>query len=633
MPKKPIKQYTKNELIYKDIVDNYNKIKNIRNRLDEDYTTIGYRAKNYELVSNLGYYKSNPPKNQQEEDEFETNKIEEKYYQELASRYKAYLNKFDSFYKLYQNAKNLQGQSIERERAAEAAKKINEMAKSGNNIDISVPSEKEIAELHDARLEYFKAGRELYTLQTNIKDYEKKEVLENLVKDGLEKFHEQQAIERKEEEEYFKPYEEAAKAEEEYIKIKQKWRKAELDKQKEIEKQQAEEKKKAEEAKAKEEAEKQEAIKEKQQEELYLKNCKDRIDDGYLSTYNNDFINKIGKNLNIDEKLNSKETYEVYGFGKEKKLTLKEAYEACKQSTLAELESQSEFNRTANRLSTITELGDGFKNSFDNFKELFVDSKEAPKKEQTDPNKKVIKNEYKSLTNRMGDFGEAKRYVEDCYNNITKENGYARSSFGGMISYANQFAQMHHSTKEPGFFSKLFNTNYNKSYIAQKETLDKIKETLGKLPISTDFIDKITGENTCKNPIEKEELVDIYNNAYKPEDPFNTSEQNMALAEAKAMTAIVYDAYFNKNPVESIDSYLKKDAEHIDKYNSDEKEYGNRFEDLDNTINERMNEKLDNNRVRMEIEECANEAQVLDEKEVVQDNEKQMVNEPEIQNS
>ena len=629
MPKKSLKDYTPNELNYKEIVDIYNRNKNTRNRIYEDSINISFKANNYELgENNLAYYRSHGPDSEKEEEDFERLKVEEKYYQELNKRCQAYLNEFENFYKTYVKAKELQGQACEMDLAAKKAKEINQAAKESKVENPLNFETKEIEGLHEAVIEFRMASNALYPPLRDFREYAKKEVLQKQMDEAMDAFHKKKDLQHQEEEKERKQREAERKEREEVENIKRRIREEEKRVAREKAEKEAEEKRKVEEAKAKEEAEKQKAIDDKKKEAERLKYIKERVDEDKLSLHDRDVVNEYVKKLNIDEKLNDPTKYHFKALDKD--LTLKEAFNAVKQGYLADLGYHSEYSKTLLRNYQLGHLTEGFDDSISDFKNDFVKSKEIIDKEN--PDKKFTQNQYKPLKNRKDGFLEAKTYAKDLYENAISNSSTSQNAFSGLISYTNQFAQMHHSTKEPGFLSRLFNTDYNKAYNTQKETLESLKQTLGKLNINDEFINQITDKETCSEQINKQDLVDVYNDVYKNNDTIkDNSEENLQLAEAKAMTAIVYDAYFGKEPTESLNDYLEKYNDIVEKYDENVKENGNIFNEKDQEYVDDMKGKL--SRIPFEVTECKNEEQSLEEDEFDDEESYELENESEMDDS
>ena len=366
------------------------------------------------------------------------------------------------------------------------------------------------------------------------------------------------------------------------------------------------------------------AIKEKKSEVDTLERIKKGADEGIIYEKDREFLNNLAKKLNIDEKFNDPtKKYTINGF-EDQKLSLKEAYNACRQGYAGYYGSLDVETNALHRADNVKNLGLGFEAAKNKFKDQFINEKEIiDKKDKANP-KKYTQNEFVSLKNRSVEVYAADRYFKElCKDAVSYDGVPSPQQYAEIIGYVNQFAQMHHSAKEPGFLSKLFNTDYNKSYKAEKEILEGFKEDLTKLDFSEDFINQITDKETCRNTIEKEQVYNQYNEKYVKDTEDIDLVKQAELAEIKAFTAVVYDAYYEKNPVESLNDYFDKLYNHVDYDNSNAKEENATYLDKrKEEFSEEMSKGFEN-RIPLEVRECKNEIQGIEENSM-ENNEKEL---------
>ncbi len=132
--------------------------------------------------------------------------------------------------------------------------------------------------------------------------------------------------------------------------------------------------------------------------------------------------------------------------------------------------------------------------------------------------------------------------------------------FSKMITVANEVAKLHHQTPRPGFFSRLFNTSYNKAYNREQASLDYFKEKLSRL--DSDYVEKITGRGTCNEALDKEEMLDAFYDMKKREHATNdimqvSQNEIRETAERDVKVFLVNALHNEKDPLETLNQYVK----------------------------------------------------------------------------
>lgn len=539
-------------------------LQNINNRfvkLDRDNTEITDNERgadlNYGLFdqdTNLGYYRENGASGKAEIEEFNKLQFEEKYRGDLLDKYRDYQEKFSSFRDEYRNYSKLQSLKVELDNAKLFQEQLIENAKKNNETLSLDPISTEVEGLEAAKNNFNRLYKEVLDMSNEIHNLEKEETFKKMLDEHMAKLKENEPVPEEKVEEA-KPLEKEEIEQAPVEEVKENPTKSDSDIEKEIN-------------------------------ELEYYATLDDIEPNYQNSINKYFNNYVG-----EEKLQSQEKYPCYGFGND--VTLNEAVDAYKKDKLESLKESLKYQQNHIKEEDNYQAERGFNKAVNAVNDC-VDEK-------------------LSIRERDGMFYDVLSY----YSNEIRYDSSDRnkiSKVSEIAGIANRLAQIHSTSPKPGFFSRLFNTKYNKLYKSEESSIEFYKDILkGSCKLDSDYIDKITNRDTCKDGINQEEFMNKFYEGMKTYSPDNILFKNpdslTKVCDNIAKIEMVKAAFNKKNPIDMVSNYFK---EKDDKAKAKENE-----SKLENAREAEVSEslegaELDNTRVQIEIKECAPEKQGLD---------------------
>lgn len=540
------------------------KLQNIRDRflrLDRDNTEISDNQRGAELNyglfdtdTNLGYYKEYGATGKDEINEFNRLKFEEQYRADLLEKYEDYQESFNAFTDSYKTYYRLQSLKVELDNAKIAQQALIDEAKE-NGEDLSQYEVKtDVEGLSEAKANFNKYFKEVYEKSKVIHNLENEETFNKMLEDYMNSLNVGENVEEVEE------------ALEEVIEeIK------EEEPQKEDLQNSEEVKNNPEEEVKKEEPITKDVLDNINNLEYYA--TRPDIEMAQVNTINNYFKRFVGvENLESDKK------YPCYGFKND--VTLSDAFYTFKQETLNDLNKSIEYSQNQIKDRNTDLSTRGINRGLDAVNERVDDSL--------------------SIREREDKFYDVLNYYssEIRFDQMDKDKADKVSE---IASIANRLSQIHYTAQKPGFFSRLFNTKYNKLYKSEEASIGFYKDILTSgCKLDPSYVDKITSEATCNEGINQDEFLDKFYEAGKSYAPFDiinrTETQNEAIADNICKIEMVKAAVNGRNPVEAVGDYFK------DKENRKNKE----------NIDLLNKEELDNSRIKIEVPECAPDKQGLD---------------------